>query len=76
MQDLELVTRCRSALNQEQPLTQSEADDEFDALLETQTWDQWTMELPTLRSQMGSRALVARVVGSRVPKSGLRQEES
>ena len=32
------------AQKQEQPLTQSEAEDEFDALIETQTRDQWTME--------------------------------
>ena len=53
MQDYELVTRHRfvnEAQKQEQPLTHSEAENEFDALIETQARDQWMMKLPTMRS--------------------------
>ena len=46
MQDYEHVTRHRFVNEQEQPLTQSEAEDEFDALIETQTRE----ELPTMRT--------------------------
>ena len=52
VQDCEPVTRHRfdqEPPKQEQPLTQSEAEDDFDASVETQNRDQWTIKLPTMR---------------------------